>query len=83
VRSGDLIRLDVPQRRLDLLVSEEELQTRATAADSIKSSEMDTSRGYAKLFLDSVLQADQGCDFDFLVKTAPDKDACCEKPNLE
>ena len=77
VRSGDLIRLDVPQRRLELLVSEEELQTRATAAGYGTHPEIDASRGYAKLFLDSVLQADQGCDFDFLVKAARDKDACC------
>jgi dihydroxy-acid dehydratase len=66
VRSGDLIRLDVPQRRLDLLVSGEELQTRAAAANCDTRSEVDTSRGYAKLFLDCVLQADEGCDFDFL-----------------
>ncbi len=68
VRSGDSIRLDVPQRRLDLLVSEEELQARAADMSSAPHPEGETSRGYAKLFLDSVLQADQGCDFDFLVK---------------
>ena len=66
VRSGDLIRLNVPQRRLDLLVSEEELQARAAEANCGMHSAIDATRGYAKLFLDSVLQADEGCDFDFL-----------------
>jgi dihydroxy-acid dehydratase len=68
VRSGDRIRLDVPQRRLDLLVSEEEWQARAAGMSSANCPDRDVSRGYAKLFLDSVLQADQGCDFDFLLK---------------
>ena len=66
VRSGDLIRLDVPQRRLDLLVSEEELQARESVKNCGARYDMETSRGYAKLFLDTVLQADEGCDFDFL-----------------
>ncbi len=68
VRSGDPIRLDVPQRRLDLLISEEELQIRAVNRSCVTPSTVDASRGYAKLFWDSVLQADEGCDFDFLVK---------------
>ncbi|MBV9678871.1 MAG: dihydroxy-acid dehydratase [Acidobacteriaceae bacterium] len=68
VRSGDLIRLDVPQRRLDLLLSQEELEAR-TADPCACYGDWDASRGYAKLFLDRVLQADEGCDFDFLRKT--------------
>lgn len=68
VHSGDLIRLDVPQRRLDLLVSEEELRARAASMGCTVPQGGEASRGYAKLFLDSVLQADQGCDFDFLQK---------------
>jgi dihydroxy-acid dehydratase len=90
VRSGDPIRLDVPQRRLDLLVSEAELQARATATNCTKHAGIDASRGYAKLFLDSVLQADQGCDFDFLAKypssdskDARDRGACYRSANLE
>jgi dihydroxy-acid dehydratase len=67
VHSGDLIRLDVPQRRLDLLVSEEQLRERAKLLEPRFHPDWDTSRGYAKLFLASVLQADEGCDFDFLV----------------
>ena len=68
VRSGDSIRLDVPNRRLDLLVPEEEYQLRATAIGAFRRLEWASSRGYAKLFLSSVLQADEGCDFDFLLK---------------
>jgi dihydroxy-acid dehydratase len=52
----------VKQRRLDLLVDEAELaRRRAGRADGAR-----PSRGYRKLFLDHVLQADEGCDFDFL-----------------
>jgi dihydroxy-acid dehydratase len=64
VRSGDRIRLDVPSRRIDLLVEESELASRATTAARAAPP---PSRGYARLYHDSVLQADEGCDFDFLV----------------
>ncbi len=69
VRNGDLIRLDVEARRIDLLVDEAELAHRAAAP---RSSRPAPRRGYAKLFHDTVMQADQGCDFDFLV-AAPEK----------
>jgi dihydroxy-acid dehydratase len=67
VRSGDRIRLDVDKRVLDLLVSEEELQRRR-AAWKPPAAHAGSDRGYLKLFLDHVQQADKGCDFDFLVK---------------
>jgi dihydroxy-acid dehydratase len=63
VRSGDRIRLSVAERRLDLLVSEDELARRR--ATSPKAS-LAPARGYARLYHDHVLPADQGCDFDFL-----------------
>ena len=66
VRSGDSIRLDVARRRLDLLVDETQLQARASSAASPMHPDWDASRGYARLFLETVLQADEGCDFDFL-----------------
>lgn len=66
VKSGDLIRLDVMNRCLDLLVSDEELRLRAATIRPIMHPAWDASRGYAKLFLASVLQADEGCDFDFM-----------------
>ena len=64
VRTGDLIRLDVEGRRLDLLVDDAELARRAAAAPPARPA---PRRGYAKLFHDTVTQADQGCDFDFLI----------------
>ncbi|MEK6710692.1 MAG: IlvD/Edd family dehydratase [Nitrospinota bacterium] len=66
VREGDPIRLDVPNRRLDLLVPEEEL-ARRRAAWRPRPPAYD--RGYGRLFLENVLQAPQGCDFGFLQKT--------------
>src|SRR3954447_14746785 len=68
VRTGDAIRLDVPNRRIDLLVDDAELNSRARERTAPLHPDWDASRGYAKLFLDSVLQADEGCDFNFLVK---------------
>jgi dihydroxy-acid dehydratase len=67
VADGDMIHLDVANRRLDLLVEPAELERRRAAwrkPDPPPHSE----RGYARLYLDSVLQADQGCDFGFLRK---------------
>jgi dihydroxy-acid dehydratase len=64
VRTGDRIRLDVAARRLDLLVSEEELSERE-AQWSARAKPR--ARGYAALFDRTVTQADKGCDFDFLV----------------
>ena len=68
VRNGDRIRLDVPQRRLDLLVGEEELNERR---QSFVPPSFDMERGYAKLFHEHVTQANQGVDFDFMI---PKKD---------
>jgi dihydroxy-acid dehydratase len=69
VRSGDRIRLDVPARRLDLLVGDAELEARRRKWRKPRRRKED-ARGYRKLFLDSVLQADRGCDFDFLAAEA-------------
>ncbi|MBI0534226.1 dihydroxy-acid dehydratase [Roseomonas sp. KE2513] len=63
VRTGDRIALDVEARTLNLLVDEAELAQRAKAVVPPRPA---PKRGYAKLFHDTVLQADQGCDFDFL-----------------
>jgi dihydroxy-acid dehydratase len=69
VRSGDVISLDVPGRRIELLVDDAELARRRTANGSAVSNGAAPvpDRGYAALFHRSVLQADEGCDFDFLV----------------
>jgi dihydroxy-acid dehydratase len=61
VRSGDRIRLSVKERRLDLLVDPAELARRAAAA-----APPTPARGYRRLYAEHVLQADHGCDFDFL-----------------
>jgi dihydroxy-acid dehydratase len=67
VRHGDRIRLSVKERRLDLLVDDAELgRRRAVPANGTR-----PRRGYRKLFLDHVLQADEGCDFDFLRQPGP------------
>ncbi|MBZ9718285.1 dihydroxy-acid dehydratase [Mesorhizobium sp. AD1-1] len=63
VRDGDLIELDVAGRRLELLVSEEELAIRRRDWKPPASPE----GGYQSLYVERVLQADKGCDFDFLV----------------
>ena len=63
VRDGDLIELDVPNRRLDLLVDEREVQRRLAERPAPKTHH---TRGYGWLFAQHILGADRGCDFDFL-----------------
>lgn len=67
VRSGDRIRLSVANRSIDVLVSDEELRRRAAAQPPYAAASQE--RGYRKLFLSSITQADKGCDFDFLAAT--------------
>jgi dihydroxy-acid dehydratase len=65
VRNGDMIRLDVSKRSIDLLVEATELeQRRASLAPAAKPEW--ANRGYAHLFNETILQADEGCDFDFM-----------------
>jgi dihydroxy-acid dehydratase len=68
VRNGDQILLDVPARRLELLIDQAELQQRLAALQQSPPLRKIPQRGYARLFEDCVLQADQGCDFDFLLR---------------
>ena len=70
IRTGDRIRLDVPARRIDVLMDDGELARRAEAARGTARAN-GPERGYARLFQESVLQADEGCDFDFLVPGKP------------
>jgi len=63
VRDGDLIALDIPARRLDLLVDEAEMERRRKAW---KPAPPRFTRGFGTLYLKHVTQADAGCDFDFL-----------------
>jgi dihydroxy-acid dehydratase len=68
VETGDRIRLDVEERRLDLLVEEQELARRREAW---RPPERKDDRGYRRLYEDRVLQANEGCDFDFLRGRSP------------
>ena len=63
VQTGDEIELDAAARRLHLHVPEEEISRRLK---SFQAPPPHYVRGYGRLFLDHVLQADEGCDFDFL-----------------
>jgi len=65
VKNGDRIRLSVKERRIDLAVPESEMQKRKSVW---KPPVTAPTRGYAKLYMDHVLQAEHGCDFDFLRK---------------
>jgi L-arabonate dehydrase len=63
VQNGDMIELNVPNRTLNLLISEEEMANRKAAFQPTK---LPYERGYVNLFLDKVNQAHEGVDFDFL-----------------
>lgn len=75
VRTGDMIRLDVPNRQLDMLVDADELARRKAAWVAPTPH---AGRGYQHMFGQHILQADKGCDFDFLEtgygETAPEPD---------
>jgi len=63
VRTGDRVRLSVAERRLDLEVETTELERRR---DKQPPSEVGAKRGWQMLYRDHVLQAEEGCDLDFL-----------------
>jgi dihydroxy-acid dehydratase len=68
VRSGDIIEIDVAQRRLELHVDEQELaRRRANWIAPVQPFE----RGFTRLYQQHVTQAHEGCDFDFLQGTQP------------
>ncbi len=64
VQTGDMIRLSTSEGRLELMVEEEELEARRAVWERAPAL---YTRGYAKMYVDHVLQADQGVDLDFLV----------------
>jgi len=63
VRNGDKIRLSVKERRIELLVDEAELKRRVAP---VRPETEKPTRGYAKLYAEQILGADEGCDFAFL-----------------
>jgi dihydroxy-acid dehydratase len=68
VRTGDEVSLDVEQRRLDLQIPAEERERRQRL---FRAAESPFARGYGKMFVEHVTQADEGCDFDFLQAHKP------------
>ena len=71
VNNGDMISLNVPDRTLTLDISDEEFAKRK--AELVLPADDPKKRGYARLFNDHIMQADAGCDFDFLISGEPDK----------
>jgi dihydroxyacid dehydratase/phosphogluconate dehydratase len=68
VATGDPVELDIEARRLHLDVTDAELARRRAAWTPPP---RPYARGFARLYVDHVTQADRGCDFDFLAGTAP------------
>ena len=67
VRDGDLIELDCAAGRLHLAISDDELHSRLAECGATQRPDPQDATGYRRLYVDHVLQADEGCDFDFLV----------------
>ena len=63
MKTGDLIELDVPNRKLTLHVSDEELTLRRKDWEA---PDLGVNRGYVKMYIDHVEQAHEGVDLDFL-----------------
>jgi dihydroxyacid dehydratase/phosphogluconate dehydratase len=70
VQNGDQIKLDLPNRKLQLLVPDNEIKNRL---EQWRPNPPRYRRGYYTMYLDHVLQAHEGCDFDFLRGTGEDK----------
>ena len=77
VQTGDRIELDVPARKLNVLISEEEMARRRAAWQPPPPK---FERGYGTLYLKHVTQADKGCDFDFLAPVA--RSAAAGEPEI-
>jgi dihydroxy-acid dehydratase len=72
IRTGDWIVLDVPARRIDVDVSQDELDNRAPSA-ALMAAIARPDRGWQKLYVDTVLGADTGADLDFLTGSSGDR----------
>ena len=64
IRSGDMIEVDVPGRSIHVELPDEELETRKKEWEP---AELESNRGYVRLYIEHVNQADKGCDLDFLI----------------
>ena len=76
LKTGDIVRLDLDNRRLDMLVAEDEIERRRAAW---KKPEDRYQRGYGWMFGKHVTQANEGCDFDFL---SPDFGKTAGEPDI-
>lgn len=72
IESDDIIVLDVPNRRVHVEISDDELEIRRALRGSLSPRHL-PSRGFARLYAQSVTQANTGCDFDFLQAAAPSR----------
>mgnify|MGYP003887702663 CR=1 FL=1 len=70
IQNGDVIEVDVPNRKLNAHISDEEFEKRKL---NWRPTTFPMERGYVKLFIDHVLQPDKGADLDFLVGKSGDK----------
>lgn len=66
IQSGDIIELDVPARTINVKLSDSELMSRVVSAACLKA-HSNPSRGWERLYIDHVMQADTGADLDFLI----------------
>jgi dihydroxy-acid dehydratase len=80
LETGDTIILDYPNRRIDVDLSDEELDARRDRRRSAPP-RPGPERGFARLYVDSVTQADTGCDFDFL--RLPESKRCHPRPRID
>lgn len=72
VRDGDMITLDVPSRVLSVNISDQDLAARTPSQSSVDAYAA-PQRGWSKLYIEHVTQADQGADLDFLIGSSGDK----------
>ena len=72
VANGDRIELDVDNRRIDLKIDADEMVRRQAALEA-RPPRAIPARGYARLYETTVTQADEGCDFDFMMASRPAK----------
>jgi dihydroxyacid dehydratase/phosphogluconate dehydratase len=68
LKEGDIVELDIEHQQLNMRVSDQELSRRR---EGWRPREGIYPRGYGKLYMQHIKQADEGCDFDFLEGTAP------------
>lgn len=72
IRTGDIVTLDVPRRALEVHVTDDELATREPSS-AARAAYATPTRGWSRLYVEHVIQADRGADLDFLVGSSGDR----------